>query len=207
MATPLTDAEITQLRELLNNTNPLKDQPTLDVASEATTAILGAVHDDTEQGRLRKLGFAIAHQALQEANPLQLTIEDVVLFENSNASGVLTTSITTVHNLDIKQGTTRHNFNDGYFGFTFVTQEANFTSPNPDRVDERYFSFVSKDRWFNTQTSLKAITIIFHSIGHSTRVWKASDNGFFAINPATLNQATLKRIIGHKLTLALQTPA
>ena len=71
MATPLTNEEITQLRELLNNTNPLKDQPILD-PSEFTTAILGAVHDDTGQGRLRQLGFAIAHQALQAAQSAEV---------------------------------------------------------------------------------------------------------------------------------------
>ena len=86
MATPLTDEEITQLRELLNNTNPLKDQPILDVASEAGTAILGAVHNDTETGRLRKLGMAILHQALQAANPLELNLVKDTLVENVDGS-------------------------------------------------------------------------------------------------------------------------
>ena len=88
----LTSQEEQQLRELLNNTTPLKDQSTLDVASEAATAILGAVHNDTERGRLRKLGMAILHQALQAANPLQIKIEDTTLFENPITTCLLYTS-------------------------------------------------------------------------------------------------------------------
>ena len=94
MATPLTDEEITQLRELLNNTSPLKDQRLLN-ASEFTTAILGAVHTDTEQGRLRKFGFALAHQALQSANPLKITLEHVHQYIPRNSGDNVTENTTT----------------------------------------------------------------------------------------------------------------
>ena len=51
----------------------------------STTAILGAVHDGTGQGRLRKLGFAIAHQALAGSQ----SVEDYTRFDFSQVHLIL----------------------------------------------------------------------------------------------------------------------
>ena len=203
MAIPLTDEEITQLRALLNNTSPLKDQTPLN-ASEFTTAILGAVHDNTEQGRLRKLGFAIAHQALQAVNPLRLTFEEVTLFENS--TGSLTHNITTPYNLDIKSGLTRHNFNDDYFGFTFVFYESTQSKTNPDRLGPHKQDFIWKNKWFETQTDTTK-SVAWSATHGTSHFWKSSDTSFFATNNSTGLNPEIKRIIGHKITLELETPA
>ena len=91
-------------------TTPLRDAPVL-ATSEFLSAILGAVHTNNPDGRLRKLGFALAHQALQEVNPLEISSEEVVLYAKQS------TSITANTSLDIKTGITRHLFDDGY---TFI---------------------------------------------------------------------------------------
>ena len=200
----LTSQEEQQLRELLNNTTPLKDQSTLDVASEAATAILGAVHNDTERGRLRKLGMAILHQALQAANPLQIKIEDTTLFENPSSS--VRDAIVT--NLDIKQGVTRHNFDDGYFAFTFVFRERTSTDSNPDRVGAWFEKFISKDRWFATQLSnTKGIYGIDDDREFKSIFFKVSNTSFGCKEDSSPANPSIKRIIGHKLILSLETPA
>ena len=148
--------------------------------------------------------MAILHQALQAANPLQLTIEDVTLFENSGTS--VSSSLTTPHNLDIKQGSTRHNFNDNYFAFTFVFNEANVTNANPDIKADFIEKFVSRDRWFETQNdNIKAISPS-NSASYPRACWKASDTSFFGYNQQPSAAFALKRIIGHRLSLSLETP-
>ena len=186
----------------MNQQRPLKDEPTLS-DSEFEDAILGAISDGTAQGRARQLGIALLHQALQEVNPLQLTVESTTLYERTAITDLPASSLTTPINLDIKEGATRHNFNDGYFAFTFFSSRTNFTNPNPDRYSHRTI-FVFKDRWFNTQGA--GNEVIQGYVGTSPpRIWKASNTSFFAFVAAG-NTTSLYRIDGHKLSLNLQTP-
>ena len=96
-------------------TTPLRNATTLDVSSEAADAILGAVHNAQASGRLRQFGFAVAHQALQAANPL--SIGRVTLYDGNPSSGT--------NNLDIRTGSTRHNFTDDYFLIELLAEYSN----------------------------------------------------------------------------------
>lgn len=185
----------------MNQQRPLKDEPILS-DSEFEDAILGAISDGTAQGRARQLGIALLHQALQEVNPLQLVTESTTLYKRTTQTDLPNSSLTTAINLDIKQGTTRHNFNDGYFAFTFFRGRHNFANTNPDRYSHETI-LVFKDRWFATQQA--GGEIIQYGGIRPPRVWKASNTSFFSFSAAGF-KTDIYRIDGHKLSLNLQTP-
>lgn len=189
--------------DTMSQQRPLKDEPTLS-DSEFAKAILGAISDGTAGGRARQLGIALLHQALQAVNPLQITVEDVVLYERTTSGDLPAVSLSTPVQLDIKTGVTRHNFNDGYFGFTFFLGRSRFTSPNPDRFYHQYQQFVTKGKWFATQKAGGEI-IRIGSATSTRQLWKASDTSFLVYGPPRGNTYTYK-VVGHKLELRLKTP-
>lgn len=186
----------------MNQQRPLKDEPILS-ASEFEDAILGAISDGTAQGRARQLGIAILHKALQAVNPLQLAVETTTLYERTTLNDLPVSSVTVPVQLDIKQGTTRHNFNDGYHAFTFYRGRRNFGDSNPDRFYHES-NFVFKDRWFATQQA-GGEAIRFSGQIRVPTIWKASNTSFFAWAFQAFKTDIFK-IEGHKLTLNLQTP-
>ena len=184
---------------------PLKDAPVL-AATEFSNAILAAVHNETASGRIRKFGIAILHKALQAVNPLQLEFEDVVLYERTADADIPESSATLPIDLDIKTGVTRHNFNDGYYAFTFFRGRNSYATRNPDGFNHSDDRFVSKARWFATQKA--GGEVVRFSDAGVTRlpsVWKASDTSFFAYVDVGFKN-TIFKVVGHKLTLGLQTP-
>ena len=183
----------------MNQQRPLKDEPILS-AAEFEDAILGAISDGTARGRARQLGLAILHQALQAVNPLQLATEDVVLFEKTDqfASGS-----TQQFDLNIKESTTRHNFNDNYFAFTFLFSRGNYPTKGPGGHSFLITQTISKPLWFNTQPSNGA-AIRFDLGSSDAFIWKISDTRF-AYNRGS-GGVTGGKIIGHKLIFNLKTP-
>lgn len=180
---------------------PLKDEPVLS-KEEFENAILGAISDGTAQGRARQLGGAILAQLLQATNPLQLAIEDVVLFENPITT--IPSSLTVAHSLDIKEGLTRHNFRDGYYGFTFIIEQGGTSTIFGDELDR----FISLPRWLLTENDKRnTIAIDSQSFPQRIYIWKASDTSFLAYTTKRGSTTVqLKRIIGHRINLTLQTP-
>ena len=186
----------------MNHQRPLKDEPILS-ASEFADAILGAISDGTTGGRARQLGIALLHKALQAVNPLQFIFEDVTLYERTASSGVPLSSNTVPIQLDIKEGATRHNFNDGYFAFTFFRGRHAYTSRSREAFYHASDRFVTKDRWFATQDGNEAIR--FDGTTRVPAVWKASDTSFFGFS-ATSYRNDIYKVIGHRIKLNLQTP-
>ena len=189
-----TPQEEQQLRELLNNTTPLKDQPILDVASEATTAILGAVHDNTSQGRLRKLGIAILHQALQVANPFNLELESVEILARTSANAIVSSNVFSEYDLDIKEGITRHSFEDNYYSFTFI-----LSNPSGTSLESFYFSKNEIDLTSNT------VSVSKPRPNSTFRFRKLSNTSFELMRTANYSMPGLIKIIGHKINLELET--
>lgn len=188
----------------MNQQRPLKDEPILS-AAEFEDAILGAISDGTTAGRARQLGLTLLQQALQAVNPLQLQLTDVILYNRVTANDLPFSSTSVPVNLDIKEGTTRHNFDDGYFGFTFLRNRVAYTNKDSDAYhfsDER---FISRDRWFATQDGDEVIRIVDRGVTRTPGLWKASNTSFFA-NLDTNHKTDLFRIIGHRLSISLQTP-
>ena len=177
----LTPQEEQQLRELLNKTTPLKDQPVL-APSEFENAILGAVHNDTANGRLRKLGMAILHQALQSANPLGFTTEETVIYSEKNVSAGTDIS------LDIKSGSTRHSFADGY---SFISVERFFNTKGEHRLIPIGV--------FNLSNNSRRLALVEYSNQNTPVIWHISDTslrvgGTFSV-----------KITGIQLTVSLET--
>lgn len=185
----------------MNQQRPLKDEPILS-ASEFENAILGAISDGTARGRVRQLGIALLHQALQATNPLELSVETTTLYERTDNASLPISSITVPVNLDIKQGATRHNFTDGYFAFTFFEGRIDYTNRNPDGYYHES-NFVFKDRWFATQQP--GGEVIRFEGTRPPSVWKASDTSFFAFAHAS-QRNNISKVVGHKFLLNLQTP-
>ena len=185
----------------MNQQRPLKDEPILS-ESEFEEAILGAISDMTSQGRARKLGIALLSQALHAVNPLQVEYEDEVLYERQTLDELPFTSSTTPIQLDIKTGRTRHNFNDGYFGFTFFYRNNRLTTTNPDRFYYQQQQFITKSQLFDTQGN-PASTIFLSGI--SRFVWKASDTSFF-VYAGSAAKTHLYKVVGHKIVIRLKTP-
>ena len=180
----------------MNQQRPLKDEPILST-DEFATAILAAVHDTTPEGRARQLSIARAAQALQAVNPLQMLIEDVTLWESDTSPAG--TEYRTEHFLDLKQRSVRHNFTDNYFAFTFFFGLRTISEPNPDKMIFESQIFCTKDVFFESETE-KGITI--EGVTSTSRgiIWKASNTSFFSTN-------SIRKIVGHRLTLSLKTPA
>ena len=186
----------------MNQQRPLKDEPILS-ASEFEEAILGAISDGTAQGRARQLGIAILHQALQAVNPLELIIENVTLYERTSNADIPLSSRSAPIQLDIKQGVTRHNFNDGYFAFTFFRGHHAYSTRSPEAYYHSNFKFVFKDRWFATQAGNEIIR--FTGTQRVPAIWKASDTSFFGFT-ANSFKTDIYKVVGHKLLLNLRTP-
>lgn len=188
----------------MNQQRPLKDEPILS-DTEFADAILGAISDGTTTGRARQLGIALLHQALQAVNPLQLAVDDVVLYERTARTDLPLASKTVPVQLDIKQGTTRHNFDDGYFAFTILAGRFNYTPRSNDAYVHGGQRFVSKDRWFATQAGNEAISFRGQFSSRVPTFWKASNTSFFAWTDTGARNEIFK-IIGHRLQLNLKTP-
>lgn len=184
---------------------PLKDAPVL-AATEFSNAILAAVHNETDSGRIRKFGFAVAHKALQAANPLGVSFEDVTLYERTASADIPVSSVTVPVQLDIKEGVIRHSFNDGYFAFTFFRGRSSYSLRNPSGFVHTDSRFILKNRWFATQNA--GGEVIPFSPSNETslpRFWKASDTSFYAFTD-TSKKINIYKIVGHKLLFTLQTP-
>ena len=188
----------------MNQQRPLKDEPILS-ASEFADAILGAISDGTTTGRARQLGIALLHQALQAVNPLQLQLEDVTLYDRASSSGLPQSSKTVPVQLDIRTGSTRHNFNDGYFAFTFLRSRTNYTFKDTNAYHFGGERFVFKDRWFATQDGNEVIRIVDRGVTRTPGVWKASNTSFFAFLDNN-HRTDIYRIVGHRLAINLQNP-
>ena len=181
----LTPQEEQQLRELLNKTTPLKDQPVL-APSEFENAILGAVHNDTANGRLRKLGMAILHQALQAANPLGFTTEETVIYSEKS------TSVSTDISLDIKSGSTRHSFADSY---SFIATERFFGN----KVEHRLIPIGV----FNLLNNSRRLALYEYSNQNTPVIWRVSDTSFRM--GGNSGASYLVKITGIQLTVSLET--
>ena len=183
---------------------PLKDVSVL-ASTEFSTAILAAVHNETASGRIRKFGMSILHKALQAVNPLQFSIEDVTLYNRTAITDLPQSSNTVPISLDIRTGVTRHNFDDGYFAFTFLGRRTTYTTKSANAYRYQVERFILKHRWFATQDGNEVINLNDSGVTDTPRIWKASNTTFFA--HAGVNKVTgLYSIIGHKLKLGLQTP-
>ncbi len=182
---------------------PLKDVSVL-ASTEFSNAILAAVHNETASGRIRKFGMSILHKALQAVNPLQLQLETVTLYEVTSNDDIPISSITNPIQLDIKQGITRHNFNDGYFAFEIYKGRDPYSPRNPDGYAHDESIIVFKDRWFATQQSGGEV-IKFAGTSKVPTVWKASNTSFFGWAESGFKTDIFK-IEGHRLTLNLKTP-
>ena len=184
---------------------PLKDVSVL-ASTEFSNAIMAAVHNETASGRIRKFGMSILHKALQAVNPLQLTFEHVTLYERTAQADLPDGSTVNPVSLDIRTGVTRHNFNDGYFAFSFFSHRLNYTSRNPDGFYFAASRFVFKDRWDATQQSAGEV-IQFYDIGGQRLpgLWKASNTSFYVWTDSGYN-INIYKIVGHKLKIGLKTP-
>ena len=188
----------------MNQQRPLKDEPILS-PSEFADAILGAISDGTTTGRARQLGIALLHQALQAVNPLQLLIEDVTLYDRKTSADLAVSSKTVPVQLDIRTGATRHNFNDGYFAFTFLRGRVAYSFKDANAYIFSDQRFVTKDRWFATQGGNEVIRIVDRGITRAPGVWKASNTSFFAFLDNG-HRNDIYRIVGHRLAINLKNP-
>ena len=193
-----TPQEEQQLRELLNNTTPLKDQPTL-AASEFTTAILGAVHDDTGQGRLRQLGFAIVHQALQAANPLKFTRDlifhrtpDIAIGTERPTRTLIYPSLldNRTYTLDNKPGTsTPYNFDDYVLLiFTYIFETNRRILGGNTRYTQKYDYFQYKINSPQTEVIYSSESATSQPLIVSTDFFKSSLNGAKLISGGTMEE-------------------
>ena len=194
-------------------TTPLKDATVL-ASSEFADAILGAVHNDLVSGKLRQFGMSLLHQALQDVNPIQVSLETTAIFERDYGSEVdipnRTESYGTI-NLDIESGNTRHSFADGYFGylFIFVNSQTDNTSKEimplfvwQEDIDISYPSNYHADRGTGNILGKRGTTnpYIIH-------IRKVNDTSFKTqFYTVQTEELYLQKIIGYKLETSLETP-
>ena len=183
-------------------TIPLKDASILDSA-EFASAIMGAVHNDLDSGKLRQFGMSLLHQALQSVNPIIVGLETTTIFERAYGSEIFipsgSTSVTI--NLDIESGSIRHSFNDGYFGYLFI-----ITSSQTNNTTKRIRpAFVwQEDIDITYPPNFDANQGTQHAAGlRLIHIKKINNTSFkIAINTAEY----LQKIIGYKLVVSLETP-
>ena len=163
----------------------LKDEPDLS-ETEFATAIMGAVSDGENTGRTRKLAAVLLAQMLHSENPLVIGTEDVTLYDTGdNTTLIANTDV----NLDVKEGTTRHNFTDGFFGLSFMRVRS-----NSNKLDVRYIPINA----FLESNSELQLDLVYAST--NPEFWRVSDTSFRSKN------AIINKIVGHKLTLSPTTP-
>ena len=170
----------------------LKDEPDLS-ETEFATAIMGAVSDGENTGRTRKLAAVLLAQMLHSENPLVIRTEDVTLYDTGDNT-TLTESDSI--NLDIKEGTTRHSFADGFFGLSFL-----YINSSNNRL---YEQFVTINAFLESSDSKQ---LPLRGTGSIT-FWRVSDTVFGAANYLSTTSVSvfINKIVGHKLTLSLDTP-
>ena len=165
-------------------TTPLKDATVL-ASSEFEDMIMGAVHNDQNSGRLRQFGASLLHQALQAANPLELTIETDVIFAQDIATAG-------TYNLSIESGSTRYSFVDYQL---LVIEIATSQTVNPTT------SMILAKEWNDVYDSSRQVLISTGTAQVST--YKVSDTSFYS---SVHNNVSVQRIVGLKINFALETP-
>ena len=188
-------------------TTPLKDATVL-ASSEFEDMIMGAVHNSQNSGRLRQFGASLLHQALQVANPLGLTIEDIDIFSRDYGSELWIPNapvLGTAIDLDIKEGTTRHSFADDYFAYSivFTNQQTNDSSK---RIANAFMTQAQLDLELPTdyQATVGSFISLGISSGGAIDFRKLSDTSIAFRSISTSDY--LHKIIGHKFTVELETP-
>ena len=171
---------------------PLPEQDGLPRNKEET-GLLAAVSNPTNTGKPRNILLPKTANAQELTNPLIITTERVLLaaYTSDNRS-----DNTNANSLAIKEDTTRHSFDDGYYLFEFQALWQN----------EEFALLVSKESWNESNTNSR-INLPFSHAGNPTTIWRESATAFriFSVNSegAQLNQSAtqfLKAIYGHKLT-------
>ena len=181
--------------------SPLKDASTL-ADGEFETAILGAVSNGLNSGRIRKFGFEKAQQALQAENPIQIDIEGTEILQRAYGSEIEGSSLSpgSTVNLDIREGTTRHSFADGYFGYLFIF--VNHRTNNASKSIYRVFMMQEEiDISYPPNYSENSGLIGPITSTNNFAIRKINNTSF-----KFFGGDTLQKIIGYKLELSLQTP-
>ena len=97
----------------------LRNEPTLQQSDEPT-AIMPVVNDNTNAGKPRKITPAIQLAAAQQrVRPVGIELQKIPLVEYSGG-GDHPSDDGSANNLDIRTGSDRHSFDDGYVAFEFA---------------------------------------------------------------------------------------
>ena len=180
----------------------LKDRQKL-ARSEAATAWIPMVSDNTKKGKPRRIFLPKLAKAQKRVNPFVFTqVQRVPLIEYSGVDAANRASQTASNDLAIKEETTRHSFDDDYYMFEIEVVTDSFTgSPFAPPL------FISAAR-FNASSSTDRI-ICNQISGVILTVWRENSNSF-RINWSLSNgnvrsQLTglyFKSIHGHKLAIS-----
>ena len=106
------------------NEPKLFGQPELTEAEE-DEALMAFNSANDVSGRWRKKKIGAFAESLHRENPLEVVWDDTTLFEDYTSpprfqrASTTTYFVSTTHNLDIRTGSTRHSFADGYTHFAF----------------------------------------------------------------------------------------
>lgn len=164
---------------------PLKDVLTL-ASGDFENAIIGAVHNSANSGRIRKLGLSLLHRALQSVNPLELSITTEIIFAQDIASAG-------TYNLSIKTGSERYKFSD----YQFLIFECGW-----DQTEPLFPSAIPTEAFENRYTSTKSARIRAEGSG-TVEFYRVSDTSFYS---TITGDFSIQRILGVKVGVALETP-
>ena len=182
-------------------TIPLKDASVL-ASAEFASAIMGAVHNDLDSGKLRQFGMSLLHQALQSVNPITVGLETTAIFERDYGSETEIASPTTI-NLDIESGITRHSFADGYFGYLFIV-----VNQTADNINKRIYPFIMFQEEIDIiyPSNYTANYGTEYNIGSNRVSIRKINNTSFYARRTGASSPYLQKIIGYKLETSLETP-
>ena len=192
------------------DTTPLKDASVLD-SGEFADMVMGAIHNDLASGELRQFGASLLHQALQDVNPIEVSLETTAIFERDYGSEINIPNVSgnpVIINLDIDSGSIRHSFADGYFGYRFIftNSQTNNASKSimpmflwQEDIDISYPSGYDTDRG----TFHPLANLVNTDFDISIR--KINDTSFRAAKTGAFG-LYIQKIIGYKLEASLETP-
>ena len=172
--------------------------------SEEATLLIGLVSDGTPEGDFRYLTIAGFAAAQQREAPLTLNTERVRLVQytgvNAANRAVISSGNNVTHNnLAIKESTTRHNFNDGYYAIEvhFRQKYSSSSGVNGDWITEIPIEV------FNAPESPTdhRPAFIERNAGDAT-IYRASDTSFAVYDLSQTTHYFLRAIYGLKYTIS-----